>query len=730
MAVITVQGPEVSERRARFLRFLFDRPGTEGGYLCIARRKPEGDGAKFSERFFEWPKDEKAALDYIDASVIGHNVWFCPMLFSEANRNKYDVLTCPAIWSDLDHCPPDELLIPPTLSLETSPGRHQGLWCLEQLAEPYEAEEVAKAIAYRHAESGADKSGWDLTQLLRVPMTLNYKYDPPAGVKLIASANVVTLAEMREAYPPVEEKYEGAFPFPEELPDGEALLRAYAQLLPSKAWMLLRVPPERDWSKPLWQLEMLLAEAGLSREEIFAIAKTAACNKYQRDGRNDELLWKEVCRAWVKHRERSTIIEDAGVFKVPDLLTDGDLKAVSEDRSFIDDYIDWAKSVGDAAEPYHQAGAFICLSALTSGSIQLPTGFGNIVPNLWFLLLADTTLTRKSTAMDIAVDMLVEVDDDVIMATDGSIEGMFTALSLRPGRPSIFLRDEFSGLLDMMVKRDYYAGMGEMLTKLYDGRDQKRVLRREAIHVRDPVFIILAGGIRTKIMNLVTADQISSGFLPRFIFIAGQSDVGKLRPLGPPEEKTTTGRDRLIQHLARLSERYRREKTIDVAGHELTTRNVQRIGLTPDAWALYNEYETKLLETGVQSASQELLTPVMDRLAKSGLKAAMLIAASRMPENLIVEERDLKKAFAYVLEWRGYAMDVVSNVGLPQQERLIQVVLNSILKHPGISRSALMSKYHLTKRDAEVIFDTLDQRGQIDRIKRGKTEIFHITGDE
>src|SRR5579862_7181105 len=101
-----------------------------------------------------------------------------------------------------------------------------------------------------------------------------------------------------------------------------------------------------------------------------------------------------------------------------------------------------------------------------SGSIQLPTSYGLIIPNLWFLLLADTTLTRKSTALDLAVDMLTEVDPSLIMATDGSIEGMFTALSLRPGQPSIFLRDEFSGLIEMMTKRDYYAGMGEALTKM------------------------------------------------------------------------------------------------------------------------------------------------------------------------------------------------------------------------------------------------------------------------
>src|SRR6201999_3023795 len=99
------------------------------------------------------------------------------------------------------------------------------------------------------------------------------------------------------------------------------------------------------------------------------------------------------------------------------------------------------------------------------------------VPNLWFMILGDTTLTRKTTAMDLAVDLLMDVDPDVILATDGSIEGLMQGLSTRPKRPSIFLRDEFSGLLEMMTKWDYYAGMAEVLTKLYDGKMQKRILK-------------------------------------------------------------------------------------------------------------------------------------------------------------------------------------------------------------------------------------------------------------
>jgi hypothetical protein len=321
--------------------------------------------------------------------------------------------------------------------------------------------------------------------------------------------------------------------------------------------------------------------------------------------------------------------------------------------------------------------------------------------------------------------MLVEIDDSLIMATDGSIEGMFTGLSLRPGMPSIFLKDEFSGLIEMMTKRDYYAGMAETLTKMYDGKMQRRILRRETIEVRDPILIIFAGGIRTKILSLLTPEQVTSGFLPRFIFVAGQSDIDRLQPLGPPVDSITTGRGDLLRLMSVYRDKYRRETTVKVGDVELSTRNQMTASLTPSSWRLYNEMEKKLLETSIKDASAEHLVPVMDRLAKSGLKAATLIAASRLPDQVVVEERDIKKAFAYVTMWRGFAMDVVSSIGLSMAERNLQHVYTAIVKQPGILRSTVMQKYHLNSREAEMTLDTLEQRGQIQRTKQGKSEVLN-----
>jgi len=43
-----------------------------------------------------------------------------------------------------------------------------------------DAEELSRRIAYSHPL--IDKTGYDLSQLLRVPWTFNHKYDPPQMV--------------------------------------------------------------------------------------------------------------------------------------------------------------------------------------------------------------------------------------------------------------------------------------------------------------------------------------------------------------------------------------------------------------------------------------------------------------------------------------------------------------------------------------------------------------------
>jgi hypothetical protein len=598
---------------------------------------------------------------------------------------------------------------------------------MDKPLEPEVAEDYSRRIAYAHADDGADKSGWDLTQLLRVPLTYNMKYDEGTVVS-VADANQKRYRpkDLDDDYPQVDEYQHLEIPFPEEFPemDAKEILEVYKTDLNPRVWSLFYDVPQSDWSKQLWQLELLLFESGLSREETYLVVEASACNKYRRDNKPRQLLWREVCKAdaFVKDLDSKRFFH-ADRVDYPSLLTDVERGIVESNPTVVEEYVEWAKTLGDAAWQYHEAGAFVILSSLLASSVKLPTSYGVVTPNLWFMILADTTLTRKTTAMDIAMDLVLEIDSDCVLATDGSIEGLMTSISTRPGRASIFLRDEFSGLIEMMTKRDYYAGMAETLTKLYDGKFQKRVLRREIIEIREPILILFAGGIRTRIYELLNYGHVSSGFLPRFVFIGADSDITKLKPLGPPTEKNLGKRDKLLASFRELYDHYNQQQLIKIGDKEVATQRRWDAELTADAWVLYNRYEADMVAVSLESDRPDLMTPTMDRMAKTGLKMSVLVAAAESPgQEVIVTEDHIKRAFYYVERWVVHTIDLMYNIGKTTSERTLDKILRTIKKHNGIQRSKVMQMHHLTARDADMIFATLEQRGQIERHKRGKGE--------
>ena len=720
----SVASSDSKTKRETFFRIIF---GDAQGYVCIGRRQP--NTRMMREEFFRVPDEVQAMTHYIEGFANSYDLYFCPQVFGDKARKKEEVIATPTLWADLDTCEPDVLRVEPSIVLESSPRRYQALWILSEPCDPADAEDASRRIAYAHADEGADKSGWDLTQYLRVPFTYNHKYKtiPPPVVKILTTGRSDYTLKDFEVYEQVTGFEYVDVPFPEELPQVEAeqLLEEYRVHLKQQFWLLYNETPDKDWSKALWQVELFLAEAGMSREEMFIVAKEAACNKYRRDGRHESRLWIEVCKAFAKVEERSKYLP-TGEYKteLPDLLTEGERQDCLVEKTFVERYVEWAKSVGDAAWQYHQAGAMIVLSSLLAGRVRLPTSFGVVVPNLWFMILADTTLTRKTTAMDMAVDILVEVDSDAVLATDGSLEGLMTSLSYRPGRPSLFLRDEFSGLLESMTKKDYYAGMAEALTKLYDGKYQKRILRKETIEVRDPCLIFFAGGIKTRVLELLTAEQVASGFMPRFCVVAAESDVASLRPLGPPSNESTATRDALVEELRKVGHHYITETLVTADGKTVSLPKRWNAELTPQAWHRYNKYEGQMLDAGLRAQAPDLATPTFDRLSKSGLKIAVLLAASRRmhSERILVEEDDIIRAFFYVEQWRPHTLEVLMTAGQSPGERNLQYVLKYIKANEGCTRSAVMQRFRLNAHNAEQMFLTLEQRGLIIRSKDGRTE--------
>lgn len=278
--------------------------------------------ADVSERFLRrvWsaqPKQGYSFLSYFDAGREwqdvpltpkdsptlpndGLDVYFAPNLFTSPKRRK--PLTLPGIWlyADLDEVDPSTLRdLRPTIAWATSRGRYQALW---QLQRPLAPPKLARLNQLTTYYTGADKGGWGLTKVLRVPGSVSTKHGYNFGVKMLWDDGTVYAAKdvlhiVRSAASKAPPSSESSTPLPKlpKITPSRILRRRRPS---AKARKLYKATtPRGDRSARLWELECLLLKAGCTPEETLIVVRKTVWNKYAGQDREVSQLWTEINKA-------------------------------------------------------------------------------------------------------------------------------------------------------------------------------------------------------------------------------------------------------------------------------------------------------------------------------------------------------------------------------------------------------------------------------------------------
>ena len=729
----------VDNVRREFFELIF---GDEEGMLCIATIHKDRGKTSFKRYFFQWPIAQAELLAFIASKEKASDVYFSTAIFSRSQAKKEYARPTKIVWADLDTCKPEDVSPTPPIVLETSPGRFHAMWTLIGFVQPEIAEGYARNLAYQYAPNGSDKSGWDIGQLLRVPLTHNFKKEYQAVGGDYPTVEVIRMLDL----PVPDEVFEG-LPVPVGAPNGSAVDVGMPDLdsLPKaedviqQHWLtieeqgayidLFETEPDTDddWSKKQWRLIHMSLEAGMTPAETFTVVRAAKCNKYARDNRPERYLWLEVQKAHAKQQVSASYSLAAETFTMPKIYEEGE----ATDFTFVDMYREWGEAATDAPPQFHDMGAFMVMSALMAGNLQLRVRWGTIRPNLWGLVLGETTLARKTTTTRMAMQLIADVDKNLLLATDGSVEGIISSMAGRSNAASVFFRDEVSGFFDSMSKREYLSGMQEMMTQMYDVPPMvRRTLRKETITVEYPVFIFFGGGIRGRSYSALKEQAITGGFLPRFLIVSGEVKADDVELTGPISIGTGFNVDEksapVMKHAHDMYNIYHRTGTIRIPGE---AQDVERpiivdVELTADAWERAQQIEKTLIKAGYDTPLREMMLPTLSRLFGSLLKMAMLIAASRQEPvdgKVIVEKRDVLSAAKYIQQWGAWSIDAVLNVGKGIGERELTKILNAIRNKPGVQRQELTRNYHLKSKQMDEIQATLLDRGYIRMERIGKS---------
>lgn len=263
-----------------FLLKIWDLQCQPGEFVCLSVK-----GNSWKDYSFPYDDNLRHELTQWLQNHATRDMYFCPLPFSEPRRAKEFVARSQFLWSDIDDG--DYSKSEPTVLWESSPGRFQGLWQLPGPVEPDVAADMSKRMAYY---IGADRGGWDLTQVLRIPGTPNLKYP----------------AKPLVAFRHWTERILKRVP--------QSTLDRWRASLPKKLVRIIEGPAETGKrSDMLWYLEHEMCDLGIPIKDVFAILKASAWNKYRERGDEDERFGAEMEKLRADRKEKGAEVKAESV---------------------------------------------------------------------------------------------------------------------------------------------------------------------------------------------------------------------------------------------------------------------------------------------------------------------------------------------------------------------------------------------------------------------------------
>lgn len=255
-----------------------------------SRRAGYYEGPDPENPAFEWPQDREKIIDHMMEHQ-DHDLYWCPSIFEYPHRREDLAADEHALWADLDEVHPEAIEdYPPTMAWETSPGRYQALW-LASTGDFQGASWPGNENQRLTYHLGADRSGWDTTQLLRIPGWANHKIDYRDKGKVVSFGKLLwtdgqmylpgDFSELPDVQGMQGEGVTDALELEiEGIDRHKALARVRLKLTRRVRDLLSARAAAGDRSDALWEIERSLADAGCSVAEIVAIVRETVWNKY------------------------------------------------------------------------------------------------------------------------------------------------------------------------------------------------------------------------------------------------------------------------------------------------------------------------------------------------------------------------------------------------------------------------------------------------------------------
>jgi len=377
-------------------------------------------------------------------------------------------------------------------------------------------------------------------------------------------------------------------------------------------------------------------------------------------------------------------------------------------EGFIREYVDYADKLSEAPRVFHIAVGLAIAAATLGRRVYLPAYGSRIYPTIWILLVATSSVMRKSTAVSLGRDILElaceeRSENSSVLPDEWTPPILYQRLQNEPSQTIV--SREFGALLKYLTQ-SYMRGARETMTDLFDGRRKwEREIKGEKnatesekkITLEWPQLNLIAASNIDWFINSLRGDELG-GFAQRFLYFP-QYETDKIMPRPPGADYTK------MKELAGLLNELR-----DFGGMEPGREknwNAQS-GAIYDNW--YVEQRQELKQVDPKFHGFEI------RLNDYCIKVALVFQASIDPSPASVSVKAIEMAIAFMDEIKRMTRhflneEFVFDADSKDQKRAMGV----IYKKPGLTMRDFKRATHWPSKKADTITYDLEQQGRLEK---------------
>jgi hypothetical protein len=348
----------------------------------------------------------------------------------------------------------------------------------------------------------------------------------------------------------------------------------------------------------------------------------------------------------------------------------------------------YTRKFSESPPAFHLATCFQTIACIVGRGRYIVQGEDHIYPNLYTLVVAPSSLHKKTSAIRLLKKWLDRLQAmKGFMGQVGSPEGLFAALQENGGSATSFYSEAGQLLMGDIL---------EMLNDLYDCPDFYRKRLTGGLKSANNVCFNLIGASQLdSLTKHVRESDLLSGFLPRFALVFEDKLQPHMVRRPPPDTKL---QNKIVNHLNEIRKACQEPKAMD---------------LNKDAWEYFEAWGNDKYTQAIVAPPQ--IQPMYGRLEAHALKLSIIIHLSRHPQEIEIDTTSTMAACDYAgFILKSYRRLVLEELTFTVNEQKLKRISNFIKSQGEVAHRDVMNATKYKFRELQELLQTLVEMGQIE----------------